>query len=201
MLTVAVLFKLHPKKPPTWLSIVKNEEEEEPLDENKASLLPQWRAHLWVTTQIPEMDAEEGIKNFDETTEEIAGYEDPSNPYSSDSMKIRRRRPMYSFLRKRALVTAATETIPVGTFGRWALDHFTPELIAKILDEKRSLVVSKLTQYISEDELVAFECGMQDEVDNYEERADALEEAAIAAHKKSQHQVPKPDEIEQPEAE
>lgn len=81
--------------------------------------------------------------------------------------------------RKRALLTAASNQVDEGGIGRWALDHFSSELLAKLLGERRSTLLSKICQHISEDEIVAFECGMQQEIHGFDDRVEEAERMAI----------------------
>lgn len=105
------------------------------------------------------------------------------SPFSGD-MKSRRKRSVYSMNRKRALLRAAA---PPDQFGRWALEHFTPDLLAKLLEERPSTMLTKIASLITEDEMVAFECGMQDEVPDFDDRVDQIERDALAQMKSKKH--------------
>lgn len=119
-------------------------------------------------------------------------YEDPENGgvpqdnhglavlgYPTDMKQQRRKRSAYSMNKKRALLHAASAEIAEGGIGRWALDHFSPELLAKLLGERRSTLLSKICQHISEDEIVAFECGMQEEIEGFDDRVDEVERLTL----------------------
>lgn len=100
-------------------------------------------------------------------------------PVQSYDPKHRKKRSAYSMNRKRALLHAASVDVPEGGIGRWALDHFSPELLAKLLGERPSTLLSKICNHISEDEIVAFECGMQEEIEGFDDRVEDMERAAL----------------------
>jgi hypothetical protein len=102
------------------------------------------------------------------------------NPFGGD-MKSRRKRSVYSMNRKRALLRAAAPQ--EGGFGRWALEHFTPELLAKLLEERPNTILTKIASIITEDEMVAFECGMQEQVVDFDDRVDQIERDSLAQMK------------------
>jgi hypothetical protein len=186
LLVTAALFKNHHKKPPHWAK-AKVEDGEELNDDlrEQGATLP-WHYRLYVLTQSPEYEMPyEGANGGvlpDEVAEEepapASAAEELRPAFHQDSMKVRRRRNVYSMARKRAIMQAATENLPEGAFGRWALDHFTPDLLAALIDERKSLFISKISQTISEEEMVAFECGMQDEIEGFDDRVELLEDEA-----------------------
>jgi len=191
----ALVFRSHFKKQPHWAK-VKNEEAfdlNSLTDEQRAAGIGlSWPMRLYALTLSPdaEMPYEEMENGSAPPDAEIPMGAIPS-PFTD--MKQRRRRSVYSMNRKRALLNAASQDVPDGTFGRWALDHFSPDLLAKLLDERRHTIITKISQYITEDEMVAFECGMQEEVEGFDDRVDGLERATLDAIKARKAKPAPPD--------
>lgn len=183
MLLIASLFKNHFKKQPGWTKA----KLEEGFDLN--NLTEEQRAagvglswpnclYAWTLQADAEMpyDLDEGENGAPAVPAVDTDIPVIMPPYDR---KDRRKRSAYSMNRKRALLHVASAHVQEGGIGRWALDHFSPELLAKLLGERPTTLLSKICQHITEDEIVAFEIGMQDEIHGFDDRVDEMERVAL----------------------
>lgn len=179
LLVITSIFKNHFKKQPLWTKPKVDESTDlENLTEEQRALGVglTWAYHMFSYTigadvEMPYEDPENGGVPHD--NQGIPGH------YPTDMKQQRRKRSAYSMNKKRALLHAASSDIGEGGIGRWALDHFSPELLAKLLGERRSTLLSKICQHISEDEIVAFECGMQEEIEGFDDRVEEVERLTL----------------------
>ena len=180
LLVIASIFKNHFKKQPQWTKPRTDDtlDLENLTDEQReVGVGLTWAYHMYAYTIAPE--AEMPYEDPDHGGVPMDNHALTGMGYPSDMKQQRRKRSAYSMNKKRALLHAAAADVEEGGIGEWALNHFSPELLAKLLGERRSTLLSKICQHISEDEIVAFECGMQEEIEGFDERVEEVERLAL----------------------